>query len=138
MDSFEQALERYHAAQREFVKGNNGPVLEVFSQREDTVLCNPLRPLARGPGEIAQATQQAASHLADGEYEFETVTAFATDELAYTVEKERFSATIDGKPGSVALRVTTVFRREDDAWRVVHRHADAITTPQALDPIVQR
>jgi hypothetical protein len=52
MDSFDHAVEKYHAALREFVKGDSGPVLPLFSQRDDAVLCNPFRPFARGPGEI--------------------------------------------------------------------------------------
>ena len=26
------------------------------------------------------------------------------------------------------LRVTTIFRREDDDWKVVHRHGDALVS----------
>jgi ketosteroid isomerase-like protein len=29
-----------------------------------------------------------------------------------------------------ALRATMIFRPEDGVWKVVHRHADPITTPQ--------
>jgi ketosteroid isomerase-like protein len=138
MDSFDQAEERYHAAILKFVKGDHRPVLKMFSQREDVVLCNPLRPFALGPSEVAEATERAASHLANGECEFERLTAFATAELGYTIEIERFRGTVDGKDGSGALRVTTVFRLEDDGWRVAHRHADPITTPQAIESILQK
>ena len=34
-----------------------------------------------------------------------------------------------------ALRVTSTFRREDDAWKLVHRHADPISTPHADGPL---
>lgn len=81
MDSFDQAVERYHEALLEFVKGDAGPVLQVFSQREDVVLWNPLRPFAQGPSEVAETTQRAASHFADGACEFETVTSLATAEF---------------------------------------------------------
>jgi ketosteroid isomerase-like protein len=138
MDSFDQTEEQYHAALLEFVKGDPRPVLQMFSQREDVVLCNPLRPFAQGPREVAETTEKAASHLADGDCEFERVTTFVTDELAYTVEVERFRATVDGKEGSGALRVTTIFRLEDDGWRVAHRHADPITTPQSIESILQK
>jgi ketosteroid isomerase-like protein len=138
MDSFDQAEERYHAAILEFVKGDPGPVTQMISQREDVVLCNPLRPFARGPREVAETTERAASHLANGDCEFERVTAFATAELAYTVEIERFRATVDGEDGSGALRVTTIFRLEDGDWRIAHRHADPITTPRAIESILQK
>jgi ketosteroid isomerase-like protein len=110
----------------------------MFSQRDDVVLCNPFRPFARGAREVAETSKQAASHFASGEIEFDTVTAFTTAELAYIVEMERFRATIDGSEGSGALRVTTIFRLEDDGWRIAHRHADPITTPQATASILQK
>ena len=138
MDSLDQAKNRYHEGIREFVKGDAGPVLEVFSRREDVVLCNPFRPFARGPREVAEAVEQAASHYADGVCEFETVAAFATAELGYNVEMERYRATLDGSQGSVALRVTTIFRLEDDGWRIAHRHADPITTPQPIASVLQK
>lgn len=137
MDSFDQAVEEYHAALREFIKGEPGPVTQMFSQRDDVVLCNPFRPFARGPSEVAETIEKAASHYADGEYELERVTAFATAELGYTVEIERFTATLDGNEGSGALRVTTIFRLEDEGWRIAHRHADPITTPRGVESVLQ-
>ncbi len=138
MESFDQAVERYHAALREFVKGDAGPVLQVFSHGEDVVLWNPLRPFARGAREVAETTQRAASFFADGECEFERVSEFVTAELGYIGEVERFKGTIDGSQGSGALRVTTIFRLEDDGWRVAHRHADAITMPQPIESILYK
>ena len=37
---------------------------------------------------------------------------------------------------TVALRVTSVFRVEDGAWRLVHRHADPQATVQAPESIL--
>jgi ketosteroid isomerase-like protein len=138
MDSFDQAVDTYHAALGEFVKGNSEPVKPLFSQRDDVVLCNPLYPFARGPSEVAQTTDRAASHMADGTWEFERVTSFGTAELAYTIEIERFKAIVDGTEGSGALRVTTIFRLEEDGWRIAHRHADPITTPQSMESVLQK
>lgn len=137
MESFDQGVERYHATISEFFRGNPGPVIEMFSHREDIVLCNPFHPFARGPDEVADTIAQAASHYADGEFEPELVTAFVTAELGYIVEIERFTATLDGNKGSGALRVTTAFRLEDDGWRIAHRHADPITTPRPFESVLQ-
>ena len=137
MDSFDQAVNAYHAGLSEFVKGNPEPVKQLFSQRDDVVLCNPLHPFARGFREVAETTDRAASHMADGKWEFERVASFGTTELAYTIEIERFRAMVDGTDGSGSLRVTTIFRLEEDGWRIAHRHADPITTPQTMGSVLQ-
>jgi ketosteroid isomerase-like protein len=107
------------------------------AERDDVVLCNPFHPFARGPNEVARTTEEAASHFADGTLEVERVVAFSTADLGYVVQIERFAATIDGQHGSGALRVTLIFRREGDGWKVSHRHADPITTPRATGSILQ-
>ena len=37
----------------------------------------------------------------------------------------------------IAQRATMVFRPEDGEWKVVHRHADPITTPQPAESVIQ-
>lgn len=45
--------------------------------------------------------------------------------LAYTVGYERFTGSIDGAPAApITIRVTHVYRRENGAWKIVHRHGD--------------
>jgi ketosteroid isomerase-like protein len=138
MDDFDQAIERYHSALLEFVKGDPEPQRLMFSQRDDVVLCNPFRPFAHGPSEVAETLKQAASHFAEGEYAFQMIERHLTAELGYIVEIERFKVKLDGNDGSGALRVTTILRPEDGSWKVAHRHADPITTPQSTESILRK
>jgi hypothetical protein len=36
-----------------------------------------------------------------------------------------------------SLRTTMVFRREEDIWNVVHRHADPISTARPIRSLVE-
>jgi ketosteroid isomerase-like protein len=38
----------------------------------------------------------------------------------------------------LALRVTSVFRLEHDVWKLVHRHADPITTPRPAASVINQ
>jgi ketosteroid isomerase-like protein len=59
-------------------------------------------------------------------YENEIIAAEARGDLAYTVALEHTTASInEAAPKPYVLRVTTIFRREADGWKVVHRHGDS-------------
>ena len=61
----------------------------------------------------------------------EILAAGVSGHLAYTVELEHTSVSIDGVPVEpYTLRVTQVYRREDGAWKVVHRHGDRLSIDQ--------
>jgi ketosteroid isomerase-like protein len=57
--------------------------------------------------------------------EIDVLAAGVSDDLAYVVSVEHTSVSISGAPTTYSLRVTTIFRREHDDWKVVHRHADS-------------
>jgi ketosteroid isomerase-like protein len=138
MDDFDKIVERYHGALRDFVNGDSGTMRGLFAADNDTVLCNPFRPFAHGPTEVAEALAQAASHFAAGEYNFETIEKHRNDRLGYLIEAERYSARLDGKDGSGRLRATTIFRRDSDGWKVVHRHADPIIARKSAESLVDK
>lgn len=138
--TFAQMLERYHQALDEFVKGDSSPVQKLFSQRDDVTLANPLGPPVRGWNAVKEATERAASQVREGEpCRYESISEFVTDELAYNLEIERTRLKVGGADelAPLSLRVTTIFRREDGEWRIVHRHADPITTPQSAESMLE-
>jgi len=46
-------------------------------------------------------------------------------DIARTVGVSRFTVSIDGGPASQrTLRLTHLYRREDEGWKVVHEHSD--------------
>lgn len=57
-------------------------------------------------------------------FEFEVVAAGASGSLAYTVGFEHSHAVVDGVPADYTMRTTHIYRREDGAWRIIHRHSD--------------
>jgi ketosteroid isomerase-like protein len=140
VDDVDRLIEQYQLGLEEFVKGNPEAVKKLFSHRDDVTLANPLGPPARGWEQVAATIELASSNFRDGEgLHCEIVAKYVTPEIAYTVWIERvkvkMGAMEDFAPS--ALRVTMIFRPEDGAWKVVHRHADPITTAQPAESVIQ-
>jgi ketosteroid isomerase-like protein len=140
VDEVDELIEQFHLSSDEFLKGNPEPVNKLWSHREDVTLANPFGPPVRGWDEVAKVTEHAASQVRDGELvSVEIVEKLVTSELAYVVEIERVKAKVGGSEDITpfALRVTMIFRPEEGTWKIVHRHADPITTPQAVESVIQ-
>ena len=104
-------------------------------------LANPFGSPVRGWSEVSATLDRAAENYRDGEVVgFENVSAGNGSELAYTVEVESYRARVRGAAeiAPVALRVTTICRREDGTWKVVYRHADPITAPRPPESVIQK
>jgi ketosteroid isomerase-like protein len=140
VDDLDQVIERSHLALGEIVNGDPEPLKEMYSHRDDVSLANPFGPPVRGWDEAARTMERAATNYRDGEIvSFENVAKFVTAELACIVEVERYRAKVGGSEDitPVTLRVTSILRPEDGTWKIVHRHADPITTAQPAESVIQ-
>ncbi|HJQ29799.1 MAG TPA: nuclear transport factor 2 family protein [Rubrobacter sp.] len=141
VDDVDELIENYQLALDEFMKGNPEPVKKLFSHREDSSLANPYGPPVRGWKQVTEVVEHAASLRRDGQATgFEIVAKNVTPELAYVVQIERLESKVGEREEITpyALRATMIFRPEDGVWKVVHRHADPITTPQPAESVIQQ
>jgi ketosteroid isomerase-like protein len=101
-------------------------------------LANPFGPPVRGWRQVAEALDDASSRMRDGALaDFEIIATYLTSDLASVLAMERWKARVSGGEDVAPfdLRVTRTFRREDDAWMLVHRHADPISTFDPSGPL---
>lgn len=123
--ALEEAIQHYHEAADEFSRGNPAPVKELLSTSDDVTLANPFGPAVRGLPEVSDALDFASSRFRHGGVErFETLAKYWTAKVGGADERTPF-----------ILRVSTTLRRETDGWRLAHRHADPIATPDAAGPL---
>ena len=125
--TFEAAVEAGREALGSMAKGDSGPSTALWSRRDDVVLANPLGLPIVGFSLVAAETARVASMFVGGESpEFDEITRWASEDLGYVVAIEHARVQHVGSD-ELDLRVTTVFRREDDGWRLCVRHADRVT-----------
>jgi ketosteroid isomerase-like protein len=128
-------LARLDAAQDEFAHGRPGDFKALWSHGDDVTLTGGHGGVIElGWDNVAKRLDWASSTYQEGERSNQTCSSYIGDDFAYLVRKEVIEARIGGEAGRSRqeLRVTMVFRRGDDGWRIVHRHADAQTI--ALTP----
>jgi ketosteroid isomerase-like protein len=137
---FDELMTRARDALDQMVKGNPEGYKALYSRQQDITLGNPFGGFGRGVEEVYEQLERAASYFRDGEtIAFETVTQSVGADVAYTVEIERTRAKVGGQAetSDIAVRVTCVYRREDDGWKLVHRHADPRVERQTPESVIQ-
>ncbi len=125
----QETIENTHAAVNEIIKGNPEPMQRQFSPRDDVSLANPFGPAAVGRKQVVETLERAASQMREGEpNRIERLVKVVTPDLAFTVENERTRMKLGGSPdlAPIALRVTTIFRREEDGWQNGSRTGDGV------------
>ncbi len=137
--NFDDAVAKTREALIAFVQGNSAGMKELYSAGDDVVLANPFGPPWRGRSAVEQGLDRAVAFFKGGTCEFEDVARHATDDLGYVFHIERAQVNLgDGDDlNRITLRVTMIYRREDDGWKIVHRQADPIMTPRPIESVLE-
>jgi ketosteroid isomerase-like protein len=132
--------QQYRRSLEAFIQGDPEPQKALWSQGDDVTLANPLGPPAKGIDRVLEAMDRAAAMTRDGtDLTFDVVSSYETEDLAYEFGLQGGAMRLGDSPDMVriSLRVTTIFRREDGGWKLLHRHADPITDRRPIESLAQ-
>ncbi len=125
--NFDQIIQKYNQALDEFYKGHPEPYYSLYSDREDISLLGAFGGLSVGQEEVKKhAATRAAFFQGGHNLTVDYKVKFCEGDFGYAIGIERFEAKVGGEETRVALRATTIFRREDGAWKIVHRQGDPL------------
>jgi hypothetical protein len=130
--NFDDAVKQYNEAMSDFFKGNPEPINNFYSSSNEISLAQLSGPFVLGRKQVTETASRNAMKYRDAvDTKFETLAKNVTSEFAYIVQVERTKAKIGGNNvvTSLALRVTSIFRREDNVWKLLHRHVDSNIFP---------
>ena len=134
--SFKAFLPEWEKAQSRFINGDPTLWKQHASHREDVTILGGFG----GYGEKGWDAVSARYDWASSQYQgggatlkVEYLSVVVSGDLAYTVGVERQEGARVGdqqSQGRRALRATQIFRRENGAWKLLHRHADPLLEKQ--------
>lgn len=134
MSDFDAFLETRRAAAQAYVDGDAGPVSRLAATASPASFFPPRGGREEGAEQVADVyVRDAASFSRGGHTNLEILHSAASGDLAYWTGLQHATVRFAGKdaPVEMHLRVTEIFRREDGAWKLIHRHADPLAEAKA-------
>ena len=125
-------IAKLEAAEHEFVQGRPAAFKALWSHSDDASICGAFGGVESGWDKVASRLDWASSQFSDGTRNREEIRCAVGADFAYLVQTEQIRFRVPGRTeeSTLDLRVTMVFRREADGWRIVHRQADSQRSTQ--------
>ena len=130
-------LPQWEKAQSRFINGDPTLWKQNASHRDDVTILGAFGGYGKkGWNEVGSRYDWASSQYKDGgaTMKVEYLNIGVSADLGFTVAVERQEGARVGEqqnPTRRALRVTQIFRKEDGAWKLLHRHADPLIEKKA-------
>lgn len=126
---FAQFITRREMAATAYVNGNADPLKHIFTLGQEATFFGPKGDIKNGADTVWQTFEKDSMAFNEGsDNKFEMIQYGASGEIGFWVGIQRSNARIAGQenPVKLDLRVTEIFRLENDEWRMIHRHADQV------------
>ena len=124
-------ISRCHEAIRHQSQGRPEPFLKLWSHADDVSIMAAIGGYQVGFEDVSTLLSLASKTQTFDTWSAENLVTTMSDDLAVSVELERYVRQVDGKDEATTLRATQVYRREDGEWKVIHRHGDVLAPVEA-------
>jgi ketosteroid isomerase-like protein len=132
-----ELVARVERAAVAYIAGDLVTYLTLISHADDYTLMSPLGgPTVHGIDFSEENIETTRHFFTGGEATIEVEQTYVSTDMAVLVAVERQHGEIGGLPDQDwSLRITLVFRREGEEWKLVHRHADSLVHPISMQQL---
>ena len=140
LSDLQQTVHHIQAVSKQFIMGDPAPFQACWSHADDVTICGAWGAYEKGWEQVGPRLEWGAARYRGGQTNFELLALAESGDLAYTVWIERGEARVVGQEEfrPMALRVTQIYRRENNVWKILHRHADAIIEKIEATAVLQQ
>ncbi len=138
-EALRQTVAHIQAISQRYISGEAAPFLACWSHADDVTIFGAWGAYERGWAQVGPRLEWGAQRYRGGHTDFELLALSASGDLGYSVWVERGETLVEGQDEArpTALRVTQMYRREADGWKIIHRHGDAIIQKTAAEAVLQ-
>lgn len=131
---FQAMIAKVDAAQLELQNGRSEAFKALWSHSDGITLSGGFGgTVEKGWEAINRRLDWVGAQFSQGSNKIERIAASANGDLGYVVQIEHIKFRVPGqeKESTRDYRVTMLFRREPEGWRIIHRQADSQMMKQA-------
>jgi ketosteroid isomerase-like protein len=121
-----EAAMQFYSALNTMFKGDVSTMIEVWSHAPDVTYLGPQGGILIGWDQVRKAWEEQAALKLGGQVNPEDMHITLGDKIGITQNYERGTSYVDGKPVTVDIRATNIFRLEEGKWKMISHHTDII------------
>ncbi|MGB7193896.1 MAG: nuclear transport factor 2 family protein [Collimonas pratensis] len=125
---FEQFMKQREEVAQSYVNGDAEPLARISTLLNPATFFGPAGSYEQGARKVLATNEHAAAQFQKGSNSrFEIFHMAMSGDLAYWVGIQHAEVRMKDRAAAVSmsLRISELFRLEDGAWKLMHRHADA-------------
>ena len=130
-DGVREASAQFYAALNRMMEGDGKAMAEIWAHDATVTTMHPIGGREVGWDEVRGSFEQVAGLASGGHAALRDQRIQVVGDLAYEVGIEYGQAKLAGEQIGIEHRVTNIYRREPDGWKIVHHHTD--TSPAMLE-----
>ncbi len=121
-----EAAMQFYSALNTMFKGDVSTMIELWSHAPDVTYLGPQGGILIGWDQVRNAWEEQAALKLGGQVNPEDMHITVGDKIGITHNYERGTSYVDGKPVTVDIRATNIFRLEEGKWKMISHHTDII------------
>lgn len=128
-----EASAKFYDALSRMANGETGTMADVWMHGQNVTTMHPIGGRQENWGDVSASFDGVASAAEGGQVRLDERLVVVAGDVAWEAGVERGHITMGGERVDIDGRVTNVYRRDGDGWKLVHHHAD--TSPAMMEVV---